>query len=374
MEEKLEEYLKTLDSLKTRAGYSKKEQFINLPLDEKNISEIMESVKEIKKTHFLKDLVIIGIGGSSLGTKAIYEALKTTNTLPKIHFLNQINLEKIAKTADTLNKKGENETLLIVVSKSGSTFETRKNYELLEKELKNEIKTIFITGKDSVLAQENKNQTILNIPENVGGRFSIFSPVGLFPLALTNVDILELLKGGMDARKISLQTKENPTAETAAITWQNYKEGREIYNIFIFSPRLKTLGYWYQQLLGESLGKNEKGLFPVVTEGSKDLHSLQQYFVGGKKSVQHEFIISQEENRYQRTILKAVQKTYQQNNIPFKNTILPAINEFHLGKFMQDKMIEVLFLAKLLGINPFGQPDVESYKKNTEKLLSYENN
>lgn len=368
MQENLHNYVKTLRALTKEQGYKKPELFMNLPFDKENISKVMKKIEEIEKgEESIKQVVVIGIGGSSLGTKAIYEALKEKVTI-KITFLDQINLKRIEKIAKTINEEKQEQDLVVVVTKSGKTLETTKNYELLKSALKKDIATIHITEKGSYLDKEGA----LYIPKEVGGRFSIFSPVGLFPLGLVQIDVITLLKGAMRGRKKWLD-ENSVLLENVMTTYQNYKEGKEIYNIFIFSPELKTLGYWYQQLIGESLGKEGKGLFPVVTEGSKDLHSLQQYFAGGKQNVQHEFLITERENKYQKTMMHAVQNTYKEKNIPFRTRIFEELNEETLGEFMEEKMIEILLLAKLLNVNPFGQPDVESYKKNTKKLLSHEN-
>ncbi|MBD3365866.1 hypothetical protein GF360_00815 [candidate division WWE3 bacterium] len=364
-------YLDSLSQTLKKEGYSTEESFLKLPFDEDNLREVMEATKNLNVT----DVFVIGIGGSSLGTKAIYEALFSyTNPSTKLHFLDQINVEKIQYLVKDLEKKDPKKTAFITISKSGKTLETRKNYELLKEHLpwKAGFHEILITGKDSEFPINREKATTLTIPQEVGGRFSVFSPVGLVPLALTKIDVVQLLKGAMQATK---EISENPekTIKNVTEVFENYKNGKKIYNIFVFSPKLKTLAFWYQQLLGESLGKENKGFFPAVSEGSKDLHSLQQYFAGGTQNTQHEFLISKDENKYQQTIMKAVQETYKEKQIPFRTHILEETNEEELGKFMQTKMMEVLLLAKLLEVNPFGQPDVEAYKSKTRELLANEN-
>ena len=368
----LQIYLQSLVKISKSAGYSSPEAFINLPFDENNIKRVMEVAKETSETDLI---IVIGIGGSSLGAKAVYKALEKQKPthLQQIIFLDQINLEKIQALVEEL-ETNQKSSVIVTISKSGKTFETLKNHEILRKSLPKSVqpKEIIITEETSDLALKAKEEKIptLNIPEKVGGRFSIFSPVGLLPLALAKIDIVELLKGAMLARQKLLNKNSAETAETLTQlkqVFQNYQEGKEIYNIFIFSPRLKTLGLWYQQLLAESLGKKGMGPFPTVSEGSKDLHSLQQYFIGGKQNVQHEFIITENENQYQKNILRAVQETYEEQNIPFRTTTLPKMDEKSLGFFMETKMIETLLLAKLLDVNPFGQPDVDSYKRKIKE-------
>jgi len=368
MQETLETYLQNLTEISKSKDYSSSETFMNLPFDENNIKRVMEVAKEAPETDFI---VVIGIGGSSLGAKAVYDALENRKmTLTKIIFLDQINIEKIQTLVEELISSQKTATI-VTISKSGKTFETVKNYKIVQEALPKNIrfKEIFITGENSDLALKAKRdeKTTLYIPEKVGGRFSIFSPAGLLPLALAKFNIIELLKGGMEARQESLSKNSEEIIDQIRQVFQNYQNGKEIYNIFIFSSKLKTLGLWYQQLLAESLGKDGVGLLPTVSEGSKDLHSLQQYFVGGRQNIQHEFIITEDENQYQKSILQAVQETYKEKNIPFKTITLPKSDENSLGFFMETKMIETLLLSKLLGVNPFGQPDVESYKKKIKE-------
>ena len=364
LETGLQIYLQSLAKISKSEGYLSPEAFINLPFDENNLKHVMEVAKETPETDLI---IIIGIGGSSLGVRAIYEVLENRRaSAPKLIFLDQINLEKIQILVEKLENEQQAATV-ITISKSGKTFETVKNYEILRKSLpKNkQFREIFITGKNSELAlkAQKEKKAILEIPKEVGGRFSVFSPAGLFPLSLAKIDIIELLKGAMVARQELLNKSSVETLSQSNQVFQNYQRGKEIYNIFIFSPKLKTLGLWYQQLLAESLGKEGRGLFPTISEGSKDLHSLQQYFVGGKQNVQHEFIITEDENKYQKNILRAVQETYKEKDIPFRTTVLQEADEGSLGFFMETKMIETLLLAKLLKVNPFGQPNVDNYKQ-----------
>ena len=369
MQESLQNYLANLTKISKSSNYEKPESFINLPFDENNVSKVMQTAEKITTKGKIKEVVVIGIGGSSTGAKAVYEALsKEHGQKTRLHFLDQINLKKIYQVSNRFHKLTSDEGLIIFISKSGKTLETLKNYELLKNALNKKFPVILITGGSVNSSLEKEADHVLKMPEKVGGRFSVFSAVGLFPLAIANINVLEFLKGGMAARKECLKTKGNTATKKAEKVFKNYQEGKKIFNIFVFSPELKALAYWYQQLLGESLGKEGKGLFPTITEGSKDLHSLQQYFTQGKQNVQHEFIISKEENKFQKTILKAVQKTYQEAKIPFQITEVEQINPNSLGRFMEEKMFKTLFLAELMEVNPFGQPGVESYKKKIKNL------
>lgn len=375
MEKILEEYLDKLREISGKKEYESEESFINLPIDENNVAEVMQAAEECGRGNVEK-IVLIGIGGSSLGVNAVYHTLKGKSRLAEMIFLDQINLEKIEEACKVLESTPPEKTAIILISKSGETIETVTNYELLTQKYPKieEDNIILITGKEAKVPsiERTKVNKILYIQEPVGGRFSIFSAAGLFPLALAGADVLQLLKGAMWARKMSLEDAGNRTIEGAENTFENFHKGKDIYNIFVFSPNLMALGYWYQQLLGESLGKRGTGIFPCVTQGSRDLHSLQQYFSGGKQNVQHEFLIHQEENQYQKLICQAVQDAYQDKEIPFKVYELPKLNEASIGEFMQQKMIETILLAKLLEVNPFGQPDVESYKEKIKEFLEHQ--
>ncbi len=368
MNRELEACLESLKKFSRQKEYTSDESFIRLPYDENILETSVAAIKSAGEPE-LKNIVLIGIGGSSLGTKAVYKALeKSRDNLVKIDFLDQIDPREISKIADRLKKEPPEKSAIVIISKSGSTAEVRTNLSLLQKEisLREGYKIFKISGSK---AFENIPGAALEIPKAIGGRFSIFSSVGTVPLGLSGINIVELFNGGMLGTKKSLEEEKGTLIAEISKIFENYNNGKYIYNIFFFNRELYALAEWYRQLIGESLGKESKGIFPSISEGSKDLHSLQQYFVGGMRNVQHEFLSVKGKNSYQEAILKAVLSTYDEEEIPYRNTVLESLDEKCIGEFMQRKMIEIVSLAHIMEINPFGQPDVDSYKKRIKDNL-----
>jgi glucose-6-phosphate isomerase len=255
---------------------------------------------------------------------------------------------------------------------------------------------IVTTDKCSNLWEkmEKENITLLSIPENVGGRYSVFSSVGILPLALAGVDVEMLLKGAMDMRNKCLNEEmiDNPAVVSALILFLNLKKNKVINDNFFFNSELEALGKWYRQLMGESLGKDEKGITPTVSVGSVDLHSVGQLYVGGVKNKIFSFIKSNGDSGVDipsgifsdllkdtkgkssadilDAIFEGVTTVYSKNKIPFVEIILNGVSPKTIGEFMQFKMMEMVYLGALLGVNPFNQPDVEAYKSETKRILS----
>ncbi len=362
MQSLLQAYLRELilNSAKTPINYNKSENFIALPLDERIVQTIGACVKDKLKER-PKLIVVIGIGGSNLGAKAIYDALKEKEKLIPMEFLDQIDQKRIEGISAKIQKIPSKNVVLITTSKSGSTIETRVNYALLATSLAKtfkEINKFVVTGEN---ARDVFEGCRINIPDAVGGRFSVFSAVGLLPLGLAGIDIKSLLEGAVSINVDALKGEKLPK-ETFKV-YTKYKKGKNLYNIFVFSDELISLGHWTKQLIGESLGKNKKGFIPMVSVGSRDLHSLQQAFVGGPPIAQHEFVSAGYLNKYQDVLQEATENIYKQKKIPYRKTRLRSLSAKELGKYMQTKFLETLLLGKLLKINPFGQPDVDGYKQ-----------
>ncbi|MCR4263580.1 MAG: hypothetical protein NUV98_02570, partial [Candidatus Roizmanbacteria bacterium] len=261
---------------------------------------------------------------------------------------------------------------------------------------------IITTDEGSKLHQitQSKLLPLLTIPKNVGGRFSVFSNVGLFPLSVMGVDAKKLLAGAFDAREksISDEIPRNPAALSAIILYLHAQKGRVINDNFFFNAEMESVGKWYRQLMGESVGKGTKGILPTVSVGSTDLHSMVQMYLGGPKNMYTTFYWSTE-NSYRKKpepsvpespvftglvsdihrkkasdvlgiILKGTQQAYKKNGLPYTEIVLDDISEFSLGKLMQFKMMEIMYLGYLFGINTFDQPNVEDYKEETRRILS----
>ena len=392
------------------------ESSINLPFDTTAYDEV-ESLLLKYKTANLKYIIVVGIGGSNLGTQAVYEALYSelyahTKTFPKILFADTVDTKKLSDIISIIKNEVKNadEVVLNIISKSGSTTETIANFEVIYGGLKDVIKDfhksiVATTGEGSKLwniAKEN-NITTLSLPAKVGGRYSVLSTVGLFPLALAGVDVKKLLKGAQDMvhRCVDIVGDENPALCSASIVHVNMENGKVAYNSFFFSSRLKSIGAWWRQLVGESLGKQEDndkvqvntGILPIVSIGSTDLHSVAQLYFGGPKNIftsiitvvdeVEDRVVPEEEflgplvkgiagktlSQIMNSIELGVKSAYINEKMPFVEVILPKINEEVIGAYLQFRMIETMYLAYAMNINAFDQPNVETYKKETKVFL-----
>ena len=381
--------------------YSINESFINLPSDEDTLDKVEDIKKEFSSKN-LKYIFLVGIGGSSLGAKAIYNALQNNDIfseeIPKIIFIEtidpylKINLDNI---------QSEEEIVFLFISKSGKTLETLANSHLLFDKLKAkfpeiEKRIIIISNDNSSISKvaNGFNLKTVSIPQNIGGRYSVLSVAGLIPLALSGLDVSLLREGAEEMNKkcLSLDLENNPAFISASVIYEWSKKEKIINQNFYFHPQLETIGKWLRQLMAESLGKNSLVPTPVVSIGTNDLHSTFQLDLGGAKDKLISFVISKNSPESTLTgesmfsdlessflgktdfeILKAiydgVKNSCTKESVPFTEIILEDISEKSLGEYLQFKMIETIFLAKLFSVNAFDQPNVEDYKKNSIKIL-----
>jgi glucose-6-phosphate isomerase len=401
----------------TSKGYDSDCASINLP-DDKDMLSRVKQVAEDKSRLRPEYLIVIGTGGSNLGITAVQEAV-----LGKLY--NQLNPATKVLYADTADSDYINSIVEIVeptlrrngnilvngISKSGTTTETIANFEiilnLLRKHKKDYEKYVVVTSdRESKLwnLALEKNFAVLEIPEKVGGRYSVLSPVGLFPLALLGINVEHLLDGARYARDLCIQrdAEKNPAAICAAAQYLHYKKGKNIFDLFLFSNDLESLGKWHRQLIAESLGKefNKKGekvnigITPTVSIGSTDLHSMAQLYLGGPYDKFTTFVSVEKNNsdlnvpglegyseivsgiqgRRLKTvmdaILEGIKRAFRNDKRPFIEMRLPDKSEHSVGQFLQFKMIETIYLGHLLDVNPFNQPNVESYKRETRRILS----
>jgi glucose-6-phosphate isomerase len=352
-------------------------------------------------------IVVVGIGGSNLGTMAVQEAILGKNwnlhNTPRILYADTVDpdaLQVIVEEMQNVLRQGQ-QVLLTVISKSGATTETIANFEVLLNVLKRHRKdaekyVVAITNKDSKLwhlAVKN-NFSVLSIPEDVLGRYSVFSAVGLFSLGVMGVNIKELLAGAAWMRaQCQSNAKANPAAIGAALLYLNFKAGRNIYDQFLFATDLESLGKWHRQLLAESIGKKGIGPTPTVSIGSTDLHSMVQLYLGGPDDRFTNFVSThfnnvikvpsypeynalvpnlqkKELNHVMHAILYGTKAAYRKHKRPFTETRFDGKNAGAIGAYLQLKMTETILLARLFNVNAFDEPEVESYKKETRKVLS----
>lgn len=398
-------------------GYATDYAALNLVVD----TDMMEQVAQLvakKKARHPHMLVVIGIGGSNLGIQAIAQALfgllyNETHPL-KVYYADTVDadhLQAIARLMEHALKAGH-EVILNVISKSGSTTETIANFEflleLLERYKKNMAheSVVAITDHGSALWQlaKNKNFECLEIPHNVGGRYSVFSAVGLFALGMMGVDTAQLVEGArsMISPCTDGEILNNPAALRAALLAKQYRQGIMVHDTFLFSVECEGIGKWYRQLMGESIGKQydrlgnqvRVGMLPTVSIGSTDLHSVGQLYLGGPDirfttfvaiarnaaSVdvphwpEYNTLVAGIQGKSMAAIMDAmctgVQYAYAKSGLAFSTIVLPEKSAYYVGQLFQMNMIEIIYLAYLLGINPFDQPEVELYKQETRKILA----
>ncbi len=399
-------------------GYSDDRCSINLPTDSEQLSAIKKIIGEQKK-HNPSCIVVVGIGGSNLGTVAVQEAVlgKLYNQMHqkiKVLYADTVDgdfLDSIVNILIPLLKKGEN-VIINGVSKSGGTTETIANFEVLISVLKkykkeHENYVVVTTDADSKywkLAHQKKYR-VLEIPKKVGGRYSVFSSVGLFPLGMLGIDIDALVAGAaaMRTRCMDKNLKKNPAVRSAAQLYYHGAHGRVINDLFLFSNALESVGKWYRQLMGESIGKEfdraqkkvNCGITPTVSIGSTDLHSMAQLYLGGPfdkfttfvsvsktyadvalpRMPEYESLVESIQGKkiheIMNAILQGVQAAFVKGGRPFNHIILPDKSSYFLGQLLQFKMMEMMYLGYLFGVNPFDQPNVEEYKIETKRLLTF---
>ncbi len=411
---RLSEYQQTIiQGLKS--GYDSDYASLAL-LDDAALHTQVQAVIDQKKRLNPTVLVVIGIGGSNLGTLAVHQAcygsLYNEHSALKVYYADTVDADRIQDVLRLVERELQQQrsVLLNLISKSGSTTESVANFEIflsvLQRYCQNYQEYVVVTtDADSPLwnlAQAN-HFTCLAIANKVGGRYSVMSAVGLFPLGMIGIDIQALVQGARHARDKVLSTIRNPAAMSAAYLWHHAQQGTVIHDTFLFSPDLENMGKWYRQLLAESIGKVvytdgqevAVGMIPTVSIGSTDLHSMAQLYLSGKRPLcttfvevgsmtdltvpefpDYDALVNNIQGKHYATLMQAIikgtQQAYTNNACPFVTWQLPEKSSYYCGQWMQYKMMEIIYLGFLYAVNPFDQPQVELYKQETRKLLADE--
>ena len=346
-------------------------------------------IKELKKFKKFKTIVLIGMGGSILGSEAIYNFLQI-KVKKRLYFFNNLDENKIKNL-----KKKENfsRVLFIIISKSGNTIETLSNVfslNIIKKDAKNII--LISEKKDNLLFSLSKKFNLFYVEHNnyIGGRYSVLSEVGILPAYIMGININKMRSNILDC----LKDKNKSLLKSSTIKLASLIDSKK-FNSLVFlnySAELEKFLYWCQQLIAESLGKKNKGLLPMISNVPKDHHSLLQLYLDGPKDkIFNIFIIERKFgekiniNRYldiknflNRKKLITVKKAQKQSvirafikkKIPFREFRIKAAREEVLGKLFSYFIIETIIVGKLLNINPFDQPAVEQVKVYTKQILS----
>jgi glucose-6-phosphate isomerase len=387
---------------------------INLPLDNTHLKQARRMAAKHKRTTLL---IIVGIGGSNLGAMAVQEAVlgKTHNLLgkPRVLYADTVDPQAMARANALLEaelKRG-GRPLLNIISKSGDTTETVANFEVLlatlerRKGKRAREYIVATTEEDSHLWHFAKDHgwDALSMPKRVGGRYSVLSPVGLFPLAILGVDIKRLMDGAAHMRAECLKSDKNPAVLRAAMLYTANRSGKRIADNFYFSTDLESVGKWYRQLMGESIGKEwnrehtrqvHMGITPTVSIGSTDLHSMAQLYFGGPNDKfftmvtverwrcdpavpemrDYDALVPNIQKRrlsaIMATIADSVAITLYKRQRSYCRIRLADTREESIGALLQLHMFEMIYLAALFEVNPFDQPNVEEYKVETKRILA----
>lgn len=354
-----------------------------------------------KKFKGIKHLVLVGIGGSDLGLKAIHSVLD--KGVVQLHTLDTVSAYEINQLLQKLQSVRSLKQLAIcVISKSGNTAETLVNagvlFASLEEKFKKAIyqQAVFIgnAGTDFMKTGKRLGVTTVAMPEIVGGRFSVATEVGLVPLALLGHDTDSFIAGILDS---NTEDFESETAQNAVRLATYLSKGYQHYNFFAFETRLEKLGMWYRQLSAESLGKAEdragkpvtKGFLPTIST-PVELHSVGQLYLSGFSGVYTDFVTFDDAEHNCKIPKKGLTSlygkfdvqeiatalyggvvgAYEEKSLPYRSTIFDDDNlAYSLGLFMGMRMREIMYVAELLNLDAFNQPNVELYKDKARAIL-----
>lgn len=357
-------------------------------------------------------VVVAGIGGSYLGARSVIEALSNSfqwlqhepNGPIIIYAGHNIGEDYLYELTEYLKDKKFG---VINISKSGTTTETALAFRLLKKQCENQrgkemAKKVIVAVTDAQkgaarLTADKEGYQSFVIPDNVGGRFSVLTPVGLLPIAVAGYNIEKLVEGAAQMEKVcGMDTpfNENPAAMYAATRNKLYAEGKKIEILVNYQPKLHYMMEWWKQLFGESEGKDHKGIFPAAVDFSTDLHSMGQWIQEGERSI-FETVISIEKTNHRLEVPSdeenldglnflagkrvdqvnkmaelGTQLAHADGGVPNIRISVPELNEYYLGQLIYFFEKACGISGYLLGVNPFNQPGVEAYKKNMFALLN----
>ena len=382
--------------------------WLDLPeeFDRAELEEIKAAAREIRGASDI--LLVIGIGGSYLGARAAYELLRRTSLKPeekktKLCFVgNNLSSLYIREVMEEIEGK---DFSINVISKSGTTTESAIAFRLFKEILTERYgadearRRIYCTtdrsrGALKQMADEEGYKTFV-IPDDVGGRFSVLTPVGLLPIAAAGLDVDAMLKGAADMRKIVLETpyEENPALLYAAIRNLFNRKGKQVEILVNYEPSMQYISEWCKQLFAESEGKSCKGIFPASVNLTTDLHSLGQFIQDGAR-IMFETVLEIEQSPAEiimkeeagdldglnyltgktldfvnKSAMKGTMKAHVEGGVPNLILRMPEQNEYYLGQLFYFFEFSIGVSGYISGINPFNQPGVEMYKSNMFKLL-----
>ncbi len=386
--------------------------WLHLPtsITEEFLNEVQATANVLREK--CEVVVVAGIGGSYLGARAVIEALGNSfawliqdKKNPVILFAgNNIGEDYLSEMTEYLKDKKFG---VINISKSGTTTETALTFRLLKKQCeaqmgKEQAKEVIVAVTDAKrgaarTCADKEGYKSFIIPDNVGGRFSVLTPVGLLPIACAGFDIKALVGGAADMEKacgIDVPFAENMAAQYAAVRNGLYGAGKKIEIMVNYQPKLHFMSEWWKQLYGESEGKDKKGIFPASCDFTTDLHSMGQWIQDGERTIFETVISVEQPNRnllfpsdeenldglnflagkrvdeVNKMAELGTRLAHVDGGVPNIRISMPELNEYYLGQLIYFFEIACGISGNVLGVNPFNQPGVEAYKKNMFALLN----
>lgn len=386
--------------------------WIDLPVDydKEEFDRILAAAEKIKNDSEV--LIVIGIGGSYLGARAAIEFLrhsfynkvsKEIRKTPEIYFVGNSISSTYLK--DLMDVVGDRDFSINMISKSGTTTEPAIAFRVFKEKLEKKYgkaeaaKRIYATtdkarGSLKKVATEEGYESFV-VPDDVGGRFSVLTAVGLLPIAVSGADIKELMRGAQDARERALTSpfEENDALKYAAVRNILLRKGKQIEIMANYEPSVHYIAEWWKQLYGESEGKDQKGIFPASVDLTTDLHSMGQFIQDGSRNL-FETVINIETSREEiiigtepvdldglnylagksvdfvnKSAMNGTILAHTDGQVPNTVVNIPEVNEYYLGQLFYFFEFACGISGYTLGVNPFNQPGVESYKKNMFALL-----
>lgn len=392
--------------------------------DKSLVARIEQCAARLRES--VDSVVILGIGGSYMGMRAMFEALKNPyhnelsrddrQGVPRIYFEGwNVDSDNQKALLDLLDDRAthvndtaapEGRTAVVVVSKSGGTLETAVSFRnfraLIEKRFPDSIKQLIVpvtgdSGKLRDIADEAGFDDVFSIPDGIGGRFSVLTPVGLLPAAIAGINIRKLLQGAADMTDHcrSAEYGSNAVMDYVSVCHAFEEErGMDIRVLSTWGSKLEAIGLWYDQLLSESLGKHEKGATPLTGVNTRDLHSRGQQHQEGRRDKlitnllpgrpagdplvvpertddhdQLNKFAGYELPKILQAAIDGTNKAYADDSRPTADISMGEINEHTIGQVFQMLMLATVVEGRLVGTNPYGQPGVEAYKKNMNAIL-----
>lgn len=373
--------------------------WVNLKNDDEELVRIKVAANKIRENSDV--LVVIGIGGSYLGARAVIDALTNSFENKKVIFAgNNASPDYLNELIEYIKDK---EVSLNVISKSGTTIEPAVSFKILREFMEEKYgedgarERIYVTtdkvkGVLRDLATKKGYETFI-VPDNIGGRYSVFTPVGLLPIAAAGINIDNILQGVNDAIMKYSKTENNDCYDYAVIRNILYKQGKKIELLVNYEPKLHYIIEWWKQLFGESEGKDGKGIFPAGVDYTTDLHSMGQYIQSGErhlfetvlniKNPTKDIVFEAEENSLDKLEYLNGKTMNEVNHMAMEGTIIAhtngnvpnvvieidEINEYNIGELLYFFEKACGMSAYMLGVNPFNQPGVEDYKREMFRLL-----